>query len=92
MRDDLSHLPQKQRDEFARARRILMEEFEKAIALGNQAWKRGGRILKLVLSGSVGSGQSAWRSLMPDTRHPRAPGHRAKSRPLIQMLRCLTFG
>lgn len=39
MRDDLSHLPAKQQDELARATRILMEEFEKAIALGNQDWK-----------------------------------------------------
>jgi predicted nucleotidyltransferase len=52
MRDDLSHLPQKQQDELERAKRILMEEFEKAIALGNQSWKRGGRILKIVLFGS----------------------------------------
>jgi predicted nucleotidyltransferase len=29
-----------------------MEEFEKAIALGNQAWKRGGKILKVILFGS----------------------------------------
>lgn len=52
MRDDLSHLPQTQQDELERAKRILMEEFEKAIALGNQAWKRGGRILKIILFGS----------------------------------------
>lgn len=52
MRDDLSHLPQKQQDELGRATRILMEEFEKAIALGNQAWKRGGKILKIILFGS----------------------------------------
>ena len=52
MRDDLSHLPSKQQDELERATRILMEEFEKAIALGNQAWKRGGRILKIILFGS----------------------------------------
>src|SRR3954451_12162528 len=35
-----------------RAKRILMEEFEKATLLGNQAWKRGGRILKIILFGS----------------------------------------
>jgi predicted nucleotidyltransferase/HEPN domain-containing protein len=29
-----------------------MEEFEKATALGNQAWKRGGKILKIILFGS----------------------------------------
>jgi predicted nucleotidyltransferase/HEPN domain-containing protein len=52
MRDDLSHLPQKQQDELARATKILMEEFESAISLGNQPWKRGGRILKIILFGS----------------------------------------
>jgi uncharacterized protein len=52
MHDDLSHLPAKQQDELQRAVRILMEEFEKAIALGNQAWKRGGKILKVILFGS----------------------------------------
>jgi predicted nucleotidyltransferase/HEPN domain-containing protein len=52
VRDDLSHLPQKQQDELARATKILMEEFESAISLGNQPWKRGGRILKIILFGS----------------------------------------
>ncbi len=52
MRDDLSHLPDKQQAELERAKRILMEEFDKATSLGNQAWKRGGRILKIVLFGS----------------------------------------
>lgn len=52
MRDDLAHLPERQQEELARAVRILMEEFESAIALGNQAWKRGGRILKVILFGS----------------------------------------
>lgn len=52
MRDDLSHLPAKQQDELARATRILMEEFEKATLLGNQAWKRGGKIYKIILFGS----------------------------------------
>jgi predicted nucleotidyltransferase len=52
MRDDLSHLPEKQQEELARAVRILMDEFEAAISLGNQPWKRGGRILKIILFGS----------------------------------------
>lgn len=52
MRDDLSHLPAKQQDELQRASRILMEEFEKSTALGNQAWKRGGKVLKVILFGS----------------------------------------
>lgn len=52
MLDDLSHLPARQQDELERAKRILMEEFDKATSLGNQAWKRGGRILKIILFGS----------------------------------------
>lgn len=52
MRDDLSHLPQEQHDELERARRILMEEFENAIALGNSPWKKQGKILKIILFGS----------------------------------------
>jgi len=42
----------RQQEELARAVRILMEEFEAAISLGNQPWKRGGRILKILLFGS----------------------------------------
>ncbi|MEJ5979682.1 nucleotidyltransferase domain-containing protein, partial [Novosphingobium sp. PS1R-30] len=52
MRDDLSHLPEKQQSELARATKILMEEFEKAIALANSDWKRNGKILKVILFGS----------------------------------------
>lgn len=52
MRDDLTHLPPRQQEELERAVGILMEEFEKAIALGNHAWKRGGRVLKIILFGS----------------------------------------
>lgn len=52
MRDDLSHLPERQQEELGRAVRTLMDEFESAIALGTQAWKRGGRILKVILFGS----------------------------------------
>lgn len=52
MRDDLSHLPQKQQDELKRAKRILMEEFEQATLVGNWAWKRNVRIYKIILFGS----------------------------------------
>lgn len=52
MRDDLSHLPQKQQDELARATKILMQEFENAILLGNSPWKKQGKILKIILFGS----------------------------------------
>jgi predicted nucleotidyltransferase/HEPN domain-containing protein len=50
--DDLSHLPAKQQDELQRAVRILMDEFEKATMLGNEAWKRRGKVLKVILFGS----------------------------------------
>lgn len=52
MHDDVSHLPAKQQDELQRAVRILMEEFEKAIVLGNAPWKRAGKIYKIILFGS----------------------------------------
>jgi predicted nucleotidyltransferase/HEPN domain-containing protein len=52
MHDDLSHLPARQQDELQRAVRILMEEFDKAIALANSSWKREGKILKVILFGS----------------------------------------
>lgn len=52
MHDDLSHLPAKQQDELQHVTRILMSEFEKSIALGNSAWKREGKILKVILFGS----------------------------------------
>lgn len=52
VRADLSHLPAKQQDEFERATRVLMEEFEQAIALGTQPWKRNGKVLKTILFGS----------------------------------------
>ena len=52
MRTDLDHLPQVQQDEFARVVRILMEEFEKAIAHATQPSRRNGKIYKIILFGS----------------------------------------
>jgi predicted nucleotidyltransferase len=52
MREGLSHLPAKQQDELERATRILLEEFSQAITLGNQPWKRNGKVLKVFLFGS----------------------------------------
>lgn len=52
MRTDLDHLPQAKRRELELIRKILFEEFEDAIRLGTQPFKRQGRILKIVLFGS----------------------------------------
>lgn len=52
MRSGVDHLPQVQQDELERVVRILMEEFEKAIARATQSWKRNGKIYKIILFGS----------------------------------------
>jgi predicted nucleotidyltransferase/HEPN domain-containing protein len=52
MRTNIDHLPQVQQDELARVVRILMDEFEKAIARATQPARRNGRIYKIVLFGS----------------------------------------
>src|SRR5579872_7631847 len=56
MRTDLDHLPQAQQDELARAVSILMEEFETATSRATQAWRRNGKIYKIILFGSYGRG------------------------------------
>ena len=56
MRSDLDHLPQSKQRELAHVVRVLIEEFEAAHALGNQKWKKAGRIFKLVLYGSYARG------------------------------------
>jgi predicted nucleotidyltransferase/HEPN domain-containing protein len=52
MRTDLDHLPVAKRRELELIRKILFEEFEDGIRLGTQAWKKQGRILKIILFGS----------------------------------------
>jgi len=52
MRSGTDHLPQVQQDELARVVRILMEEFDKAIARATQPSRRDGKIYKIVLFGS----------------------------------------
>lgn len=52
MRDQLDHLPAAKQRELAHVVRALFEEFEAALATGTKAWKKKGRILKLVLYGS----------------------------------------
>ncbi len=55
MRSDLDHLPANKQRELARVLQLIFEEFEDALALATQDWKRKGRILKVVLYGSYGA-------------------------------------
>jgi predicted nucleotidyltransferase/HEPN domain-containing protein len=52
MRSNIDHLPQVQQDELARVVRILMGEFEKAVARATQDWRKNGKIYKIILFGS----------------------------------------
>jgi predicted nucleotidyltransferase/HEPN domain-containing protein len=56
MRRDLEHVPERQREELARATAILQAGFEEATALSTSAWKKSGRILRIVLFGSYARG------------------------------------
>lgn len=52
MKSDLDHLPQSKQQELARIQRILLEEFEAAIATATKPEKRGGKVYKIILFGS----------------------------------------
>ncbi|MFN3353762.1 MAG: HEPN domain-containing protein [Brevundimonas sp.] len=55
MRSDLDHLPEKQQEELARVRTILLDEFEAAKKQGSggtSEWRRNGQVLKIILFGS----------------------------------------
>jgi len=56
MRDTLDHLPAAKQRELAHVVRVLFEEFAEATARATQAWKKKGRILKVVLYGSYARG------------------------------------
>ena len=56
MKTDLDHLPPQKQRELERVLQILFEEFEEKLALSTQAWKRKGRILKVILYGSYARG------------------------------------
>jgi predicted nucleotidyltransferase/HEPN domain-containing protein len=56
MRTDLDHLPGNKQRELERVIQIVFEEFEDALALATNDWKKKGRILKLVLYGSYARG------------------------------------
>lgn len=55
MKSSLDHLPERQQQELAHVRTILLTEFEAAIrkgAGGTSDWRKGGQVLKIVLFGS----------------------------------------
>ena len=56
MRTDLDHLPPSKQRELERVAQILFEEFAQATSLSTSAWKRKGRILKVILYGSYARG------------------------------------
>jgi predicted nucleotidyltransferase/HEPN domain-containing protein len=56
MRTDLDHLPAAKQRELERVVQILFEEFEEALVLATQDWKKKGRILKIILYGSYARG------------------------------------
>lgn len=56
MRSDLEHLPPHKRRELERIVAIVFEEFEDALALATHAWKKRGRIEKIILYGSYARG------------------------------------
>jgi predicted nucleotidyltransferase len=56
MRSSVDHLPPHKQRELERIVRIIFEEFEDALALATQDWKRKGRISKIILYGSYARG------------------------------------
>lgn len=56
MRTDLDHLPGNKQRELERVIQITFEEFDDALALGTNEWKKKGRILKVILYGSYARG------------------------------------
>jgi predicted nucleotidyltransferase/HEPN domain-containing protein len=56
MKTDLSHLPDRKRRDLDRIVEILFAEFEDAVGLATQKWKKQGRILKVILYGSYARG------------------------------------
>ena len=56
MKSSLDHLPERKQRELARVLEILHEEFEDALKGGTAAFKKRGRILKVILFGSYARG------------------------------------
>src|SRR3546814_11203438 len=70
MRSSLDHLPPHKQRELERIVHIVFEEFEDALALATQDWKRKGRISKIILyeNGRASCGergcQSVWNTVV----------------------------
>jgi len=56
MRTDLDHLPPHKQRELERVVKIIFEEFQDLVALTGTAWKKQGRIDKVILYGSYARG------------------------------------
>ncbi len=56
MKSGIDHLPPHKQRELERVVQIVFEEFEDALALATQDWKRKGRISKIILYGSYARG------------------------------------
>ena len=56
MRTDIDHLPANKQRELERVKQIIFEEFEDALSLATNKWKKKGRIEKLILYGSYARG------------------------------------
>lgn len=56
MRSGIDHLPSQKQRELERVVELIFEEFEDALALATQDWKRKGRISKIILYGSYARG------------------------------------
>ena len=52
MRRDVDHLPEVQQEELRRVQDVLMAEFSEAIARATSAWRKYGKIYKIILFGS----------------------------------------
>jgi len=56
MKTGIDHLPPHKQRELERVVQIIFEEFEDALALATQGWKKKGRISKIILYGSYARG------------------------------------
>ena len=56
MKTSLDHLPRLRRRHLQYVLKVLLEEFERKIERGTQAWTRNGRILNVILFGSFARG------------------------------------
>lgn len=56
MKTSLDHLPAVQQRELEEITATLLREFDAAIAGGTQPWRRGGKVLKIILFGSYARG------------------------------------